>query len=334
MPSVTPAVMRSFLGELGKEAGLLGSSASLGRGGVALGAGLTGAALGGLSTGQSGYVKARQEGQGRLDALGAGLKGSLKGMAIGGAAGGALGAVAPKSMGKTVRDFGGQTLHMWTGYGGKRGLARFGGGTAQTGERMMAARKAEQAAHEAISSGGRVSDPRLLAKWRSPKTNQELLEMAQKEHQAAQQGHAAMAKAQDMGLTSVPGVIKAYASSPIEAAKASWGAVAHGTSAGQKALMLGIPGGMAAYGAIRKPQEGESRLGNTLGSVGQALPGLMMPVMPSSIAMAFAPGAASVNPAMMAGTALEHTGKAVGGVVGRRKSTGQVQPPPVQGGAL
>ena len=333
MPSVTPQAMAAFVQELEKQAFV--PTAQLTRGGLALGAGLTGGTIGGMYQGSSEYNKARQQGATRTQALRAGLKGGVTGGAIGGAAGAGLGAIAP-GMGGKLRDFGGQMLHMWTGAGGKKGMETFGGGAAQTRQRVADAAKQLEKAH-----AGQLEDPRFFGRHydkmmgRAPIGKDKILAMAQKEHESAQLGHKAMERAQELGLTSLPGAAKAIVTNPIEAAKGAYGAMAHGTSGAQKALALGLPGAFAAYGAIRKPQEGETRLGNIAGSVMGAVPAAL-PMMPSSIALSMIPGIP--NPGMAASRALEHGGKAMGNavqraVVGGKPGPGQVAPPPSGGEA-
>jgi hypothetical protein len=207
---------------------------------------------------------------------------------------------------------------MWTGAGGKQGLARFGGGTAQTEARKLVAKETVEAAEKGVAR-----DPRMFAKWRKPIDQQQILGLAQKEHQHAIQAHAAMQAAQDRGLTSIPGAIGAFATHPVDAAKDAVGAMIHGTSTAQKALALGLPGAFAAYGAVRRPGEGETRLGNIASSVGQALPAAL-PMMPTSMALSMLPGAP--NPGMAVGSALGRVGKRVGDTVQRTFSPGQVQP--------
>ena len=300
MASLTPERMDWFLTTLEKQA-----AEPLSRGAVALGAGATGAAIGGLGWGRKRYQEARQQGADRMQALGAGLKGGLVGAGVGGAAGAGLGAALPNGAGKTVRDFGGQMAHMWTGFGGRQGLARFGGGTAQTGKRLHTAEDVvKQLAH-----GGEAKDPRMFAKWRQPIDRGQIEGLALKEQQHAEQAHKAMGRAQDLGLTSIPGAIRAFATHPVDAAKGAVGAMIHGTSGAQKALAIGLPGAMATYGAVRRPGEGETRLGNVASSVGQALP-YTLPMIPTSMALSMVPGIP--NPGQVLSNTFGHVGKRVG----------------------
>ena len=330
MPSVTPQTMVAFLLELEKMAFV--PTAQLTRGGLALGAGLTGGAIGGMYQGGKEYRQAREQGQGRVQALGAGLKGGLKGGTVGGAAGAGLAAVAP-GMGGKVRDFGGQMLHMWTGAGGKKGMEAFGGGAASTLAQKNLAKETLEAAH-----AGTAKDPRMLGGFRdrvmgrAPIDKAGILSLAEKEHAGAVKGHAAMERAQELGLTSLPGAAKAIVTNPLAAAKGAYGAMVHGASPAQQVAAVGIPGALAAYGALRKPQEGETRMGNVAGSVLGAIPAAL-PMMPTSIALSMLPG--MPNPGMLASRAMEHGGKAVGNtvqrVIGKKPGPGQVEPPPAGG---
>ena len=315
MPNITPEVMAAFLQELEKCAFV--PSAQLTRGGIALGSGLTGATIGGLYQGKKRYSQARAEGASVGGALGAGLKGGVVGAGIGGAVGAGAGAALP-GVGRTVRDFGGQTLHMWTGAGGKHGLQAFNSGAAQTAKRLE-----EAATNVAKARSGELADPRFLARFRKPIDKAGIQTLADKAHVDAGIAHKAMLHAEDLGLTSLPGAVKAFATRPGEAARGAVGAMVHGASRAQQVAAVGIPGGMAAYGALHKPKEGETRLGNIAGSVGQAVP-MMMPWMPTSIALSMLPG--MPNPGMAASNALGRSGKAVGNVVQRAVSPGQVQP--------
>ena len=315
MPNITPEVMRAFLEELEKCAFV--PSAELTRGGIALGSGITGAAIGGLYQGKKRYSQARAEGRGVGGALGAGVVGGLKGGAIGGAIGAGTGG-AFQGVGRTVRDFGGQTLLMWTGAGGAKGLEAFGGGAAATAKRLGGAEAAL-----ASAKAGTLADPRLLASWRKPIGEKGILDLAAKEHAHAVAAHAAMQRAQEVGITSLPGTVKALATRPGEAVRAAWGAAADGTTNVQKALVLGIPGGIAAHGAIRKPKEGETRLGNAVGGLAGAAP-LAMPWMPSSMLLSLAPGIPNVG--MSASAALGKGGKTIGDAVQRTVAPGTVQP--------
>ena len=333
MRSVNPVLMQAFLDALEKDAFV--PSSQLTRGGMALGAGLTGATIGGLYQGGKKYHEAREQGATRTQALKSGRGGAAVGAGVGGAAGAGLGAagklpegiplIGGKNPGAAVREFGGQMAHIWTGAGGRHAMRDLGAGSALSLERSVAAEKALRAAQE-----GKGTDPRMLAgmplvgRLFKPLQQEELVSRATKELSHAQKAHAAMERAEAAGITSIPGAVKAFVNPKTtrEAAGAAYGAAMHGSGPVQKAIVLGLPAATIGMGAIRKPEEGETRLGN-IGSAVAGSAAMAMPWMPASIPLSFAPGIP--NPMMAAGKVLEHGGRAVGNVASKAVGIKPVQ---------
>jgi hypothetical protein len=320
MPSVTPELMRAFLSELEKTGAPFAPVAQK----FIRGAAATGGVLGGVTGMTRGYSKARQEGQTRGEALQSGLKKGLIGAGIGAGAGAGIGAlgkfkapiVGEVNPGQAIHNFGGHTLHQWTGVGK---ASDFGGASAQTQHYL----------NEAMKGGDRAGIAR------------------------AQKAHEAMLGAERMGLTSLPGAAKAFATKPGEAARAGWNAAIHGTTTGQKAMMFGLPVAMGAATLAMPGQDAEGK-GRSFGSMAAStLPLMLMPWNPASMAMAMAPvaGVADISPSHILGKGLSAAGGAVGGTAGKvvkmvrgggrvappapqqmRQQVPGVQPPPASGG--
>lgn len=273
-PHLNADVMRGFLGELRKvanPAALLGHltrkgtrhavQAGLGSG-LGLGVG-AGALAGAAHSGVKGYREARDAGAGAggaaLMGLGTGLGGAVRGAGIGalaGAGAGALaGAVRPVATIQRTRQlsrldnsvgglsqFGQRQVHGFTGFapgGSSRAVERIGGGAYQ-------ARKGLQAAE----AGGSVA------------------EVAR-----AREALAASERAQQMGLTNLPGLAKAVKDRGVVEALGTGMREQWASSPGWgKALMAGFPA-LAGASALATPEvAGEAgkgeRFGRALGSVG------------------------------------------------------------------
>lgn len=244
------------------------AGAGIGAGG-ALGA-LAGGGLGGLR----GYREARDLGFSRGEsaayAAQRGLKGAAKSGVLGAAAGGAAGLAGGQKARELAQGlvqrgtagapsrFAQRQLHSLTGYADREGLKAMGGGAETARKRLVAAGKA-------------------LADAAPEKAGKHL-----KEIKRARAGLDAATKAEEAGLTSIPGIVKGLTGnaalqgkrlSPLEAAKTMVGEQWHGSGVGGKALMFGMPA-LGAASALRpggpeEDQAGQGRLeraGRALGT--------------------------------------------------------------------
>lgn len=310
--TLTEPVMHGFVDQLSKEA-FSGSAmqAGLGSGmGLGLGAGL---ALGGAHGAVKGYREAREQGQGvgssALHAVSRGLGGATRGAAIGTLAGGAAGAVAgglrpqiTKSVTKGLASkdnmagsfsrFGQRQVHSVTGW--------TPGGTAKSIE----------------SIGAGAAGPRkVLENVRTSWDPKELVR--------AQSTLKATEKAQEMGLTSLPGIAKSIGREGLlPTAKAGLHAGWAGASPRMKALMVGLPA-MQAVQTLRAPG-GEDGRGMGKGERIGRLAGGTLGTMAAPLSLA---GGLALS------SALEHGGGALGRGVDRLrrgKQPKQLEPSQVQ----
>lgn len=238
-------------------------------GGAGVGAGI-GALVGAGAGGVQAYRKARQEGGTIGQSLGAGAGGAAggigKGLAIG-AGVGALGGAATPGTVQRIRDsataggalarFGQRQLHGVTGWRPQGGYGALG--EAGRNQLRMGAYDAQQALHQAVASGKGVEN--------------------------ARKAFDASAKAEGMGLTSLPGYVRAIKEHGLGASTKALGAdMWHGNPGVMgKAMAFGLPaaallngGGQEAELAQRGAGRGERighRIGDTLGGVvGAPLP--------------------------------------------------------------
>lgn len=298
MTDLNAKQLRSFSEELSKTASGAGlarqalrfmhdragiSAAGMGTGG-ALGA-LAGAGVGGTK----GYREARDAGASRgqalLHSMGTGAHsaatGAIAGAALGTAAG-ALGggrarqvsnAISKQELAGAPARFVQRQLHSLTGYASPEQLKAMRGPA-------EAARLNLNSASEAL----RTADPskssrmqRLVGKalGRAPKTE---ADAALKQVRRASAAHEAAQKAEQAGLTSIPGVVKGLTGhatlngkklNPLEAVKTMAGEQWHGSGPAGKALMLGLPAAGIAS-ALGPEQEGSpgraERVGQALGT--------------------------------------------------------------------
>lgn len=276
--------MPGFLDELQK---LAWSGYGLRRGlgaGAGVGA-LAGAALGGASGARGGYAGARQQGVGvgasALHGLQGGLKGALtgagKGALTGATIGGAAGAVRPERVVRAANQLAEREGAMGAASRfGERQLHGFAGGAPQDLERVRGG--AWEAKNELGKSVAR-GDPAGIAR------NQKWVDSAQ--------------RAQDMGLTSIPGFAKSLKRNGIGATfevgtKDAW----NSSNPGMRALMVGAPALQLGSTALTpKGQDGSGR-GER---VGRALGDLSMLAAPLPL-----------GAGIVAGTALNRAGGFVG----------------------
>lgn len=245
-----------------------------------------GAGIGGLIGGARGAYKAYQaskdeHGKGSIlqGALG-GLGGAFSGVATGAVAGGALGALAPgvgKALGdvgrlKSFTDFGKRQVHGLTGWVPEDGLHSIGGGAFDAKRRHAAA----------VANIGTTA-----------LKNPEKLEAARTAANKALAVSESAQKAEQMGLTNIPGYLKSMTGNGVvqtlaAGARPSWRAM----NLPSKALMVGAPVAGLAINALK---EDDGHKGEAVGtSAGQvAALGLAgLPALPLSLAAGASVGGA------------------------------------------
>lgn len=278
MSELNERVLESFRSELRKIAApgrlhaLLGSAGALGGIGAA-----GGALLGAGVQGTRGYLKAREQGGSVRQSLGAGVsgaaggaaKGALIGGATGLAGGAALGAVKPDLANKVraaVDDipgahFGQRQVHSLTGWTPEKGLGSIGHGA---GPKIEAMRAAQRDAQKTLltGKGERTIGDRIMGRTAEQGALKRL-------HGAMDAAEAAQ-KAEDMGLTSLPGYAKSLATRPVETIRAAVNDQWKGMSPGMKALTVGAPA-LELAGALKSKNEVDEQ-GQTKGErVGRSL---------------------------------------------------------------
>lgn len=249
----------AFADELAKLAFNLPTHVGFGSAGALGGIGaLGGAAVGGVARGVQGYRRAREEGQGVGASLGQGALDAAGGAARGAAVGGAAGLVAGGGLGLARPDvaekvrarltqasgptgsaarFGQRQVHAVTGYKPQGGLDEL------RGEAWTRAQSVDKARKNGVTGD---SLQRLQAQADSSKT------------------------LQDAGLTSLPGMAKAFKESPNRGELAK--ALLKHQVQGQDALslsMLALGPGMDAVGAATTtdPEERAARIGSGIANV-------------------------------------------------------------------
>jgi hypothetical protein len=303
--AVSTDLLRRAGGFLRGQAGA--ASAGVGAGG-ALG-GLVGLGAGGIK----GYREAKDAGASTGEALthglGRGLSSAGRGALIGAAVGGAGGLAGGEKATELTKKVTGRGLvgapsrlvqrqvHSLTGYADPAAVRAMGAGAAPALERAQRADQALAKAWEGSNSGA--------------------LRGAVTERLQAAKGLQAAEKAEQMGLTSLPGYLKSLAKDPLGTVRAGAAEQWHGSGLKGKALMVGLPTAATAA-SMAAPTEpgGEGRLERG--------------------AKTLARSAAFATPLSMAGQiALERGAGTVGGVVGagadkvlsRRKQVSGLLPP-------
>lgn len=280
---------------------------ALAAGGLSAVGGAGGAGIGALAGGYRGYQKAKEDGgSGFAGALSGGVRGAATGGALGAAAGGLAGAgggakaqnlVRALSKGKgkagTISRFGERQVHSLTGAMPK-GLGK------AEGLRAMGASPSANAAERVLEAMANSKDAV------KDKTVASLTKAM---------GYAD--KTEALGMTSLPGTIKAFATKPVQALKAGAGREWYGSpSKGGKLMNIGVPAGFVAAEAARSSKAGEEgRASRTLSAAGYAAPFSVTP-------MGFA-GATAAS--MLLGGLGSKAGKLVPG----KKKLGQNPGPPV-----
>jgi hypothetical protein len=267
-------MMPAFYQELIKEA-VPGAITSLGRGliqsprlggaGAGMGVGsLVGAGVGGAVQGTSAYQQARESGAGRgqaaMHALSGGASGAATGALVGAGAGAVAGGIRPGMMsnlpgrggaiGASAR-FGQRQLHGLTGWTPAAGLQSIRGGAYQANRNVVSAQ-------EAIAK----ATPGNAAKQH-------------KKLQQAQRAQASAQKAEDMGITSIPGYAKSLANRPMDTIRA--GVKEKWDSSGPvgRGLVFGFPAVTIGGELVRPSKPGEDgriqRASRNIGDIAYAM---------------------------------------------------------------
>jgi hypothetical protein len=247
------ASVRATAGALGNLGRNVAEIAAKRVGGVGAGAGvgaLGGAALGGAVGGVKSYKDARAEGADGMGAvargLGGGLQSAVSGAGLGALAGGALGAAGLNTaalerrtdlLGSSAR-FGQRQVH------GLTGAVPMGPGS-----------KIERI--RAMGAGAAPAQARLDAALKA-KAPEEVVGRARA-------GLAAASRAEELGMTSVPGFAKAVATRPMEALPAAVMSSWRGAGPTERVLQFGLPA-LGIASSLSSPDRGavaESALGAT-----------------------------------------------------------------------
>lgn len=323
MSRLTEVHLQAFNDELEKTAWSMKPGTLLHRalGGAGAGAGIGGTlgALGGGTYGAiRGYRDTKEQGGSTGSALwtglGEGVGGALRGGAVGAAAGGLLGSgvgalANAQSYSNTMRGvadsgFGGaahagqRMVHGVTGWAPEKGIASIGGGSADAAARL---RTAEEAASKLPMGPHQAKSP--LATHAADTV---------KELESATSGLAAAQKAENMGLTSIPGWLGSVRNNGLAATVGadladSW----HSGGALHKGLLMGVPTALGAYELHQASQPTEpggpgkaERYGLALGHIAGGLTGGSMPVLGN----------------MVWGEGLAHAGKYTGRLVDKGRA--------------
>jgi hypothetical protein len=279
-------------------------------GGVGAG-GLAGGVLGAGYGGAKGYQEARAQGQTVGGALRAGLsagtrqgvRGIGQGALVGGALGGVGGALSKRVptalaqaplVGSGAR-FGQRQLHGITGWTPEAGVRSIRGG----------AYGAERGVEEALGSLEKAHQ-----KSRGVASAQRGLDRAVTYRRAA-------GRAEELGLTSLPGYAKALRKDPVGALKAGFGEQWHGATGVPRVLAYGGSGALVAGEALKDDPGGKGRLERAGRALGSTLPMLAGP-LPIAASLAATPAMAAVGG--LPGKIKER--------ITRRKASGHLAAPP------
>jgi hypothetical protein len=278
MFDLSEPILLALQDELHKEAALadkLKNIGSLGGVGALLGAG-GGALLGGVH----GYNRAQEEGgSGVGGAVSGAVRGGLLGGAVGGLGGGVAGGLAKKEYGHLAQGegalaaasrFGQRQVHGFTGMLTPGEVEGVRGGAYTAKKNLEAASKARQTASDDVFHGPAAS-PGMLHR-----TAEGRLAARVKDEEKATKAHDVSRKAQEMGLTSVPGYLKSMKNNALETL---------GTSAEEQIRTQPLVTGMAAgiplaAGVLAKPEEGKGRGEAVGGAVGGAIGGVAGGMLP------------------------------------------------------
>jgi len=262
-------VLLAFQDELDKVAlvnPIIGSAATLGVGGALAGGGL-------------GYLRAKMQGQEGAEALKSMGRGALVGGGAGAAGGAGLAALAPR-VGGAVSRFGQRELHGLTGWKPEGGLHAIRGGAYDAREGVQEARKALTSAQSAAKTN---FDPVVALQ------HQKSIAGAEKGLTSALERRQAAVKAEEMGLTSIPGMLKSVKQHGLMPTLGAATDVAiKGQHPAMAAAQVGLPLAFAAHEAVRHRPEGtEGSRAEAIGSnIGQGIGGVIgmpLPVVGSTM---------------------------------------------------
>ena len=283
-------VLLALQDELHKEAALadrLKNIGSLGGVGAMLGAG-GGALLGGVH----GYNRAQEEGgSGVGGAISGAMHGGLLGGAVGGLGGGVAGGLAKKEFGHLAHGegalasasrFGQRQVHGFTGMLSPSEVEGVRGGAYTAKKNLEAATKARQTASDDVFHGPAAPPGKLRQAGEQigllkPQTPEGRLAARMKDEGQATKAHAAANKAQDMGLTSIPGYAKSMLVSPLDTLRTS----AEEQIRTQPLMTAAAVGAPLVAGALAKPKEGHGRgeaIGNAVGGAAGTIAGGVLPL--------------------------------------------------------
>lgn len=293
------------VGALRQQAGAVGA-------GVGLGA-LGGAGIGALAGGVKSYHDAHEQGAPVGSAAARGILGGLRGAGagavigagVGGAAGLASGArgaglaraVADRSdlLGSAAR-FGQRQVH------GITGAVPAGAASKTEAIRAMGA--------GAAPARGRLANARTaLADAADGKASRKALDEAT----AAQKAVGAAERIEELGMTSMPGVLKAYATRPADALKASLNEQWHSGGWGTRGVMMGLP----VAGAAASLAAPESSNPTAPGRAERSLSALS----PLVAGMGAMPIAGAVGSGLVLGKGLQAAGAGIDAIRRRRNPT-------------
>ncbi len=303
------AALEGAGGYLKRQVGATGAGLGLG--------GLGGAVLGGGVSGVRAYSDARDQGSSTAGAALRGLGGALPGAAIGGLAGMGLGSAAGLASGA-------RGAELSKALSGRQDLL---GKASRFGQRQVhgltdalpAGHGSRQAALEAIGAGAAPARARVEAATKGIRdaisgTDVKAMRKAIDAHTTAETSLRHAQKAEDLGLTSVPGYVRSLLKNPVETAKTVAGDQWHSGGIGHKALTFGMPA-LGVVEAVRsKGQEGAP------GPAERALSNVGMLATPSTL-----PIAGLIGVGALTGKALQTTGAGID-ALRRRKMQGGAPP--------
>ena len=272
-----------------------------------------GAALGAAAGGVRGYRQAAAEGQ--PGAMGA-LRGGLRGAALGGAAGLAAGTAAGAAGGKA-------TQRLVSRIGAKKGpmgpVTRFGQRQVHSVTGALPAAASRREALRSMGAGIGEMEKRIAEtkkRLRGMATGDPKRARAARELQSLQKGLQYGQRAEELGMTSVPGLFRAVATRPGEALRTGLGSQWYGSpSRAGKFMTFGVPGAVVAGEALTPTKAGgEGRTTRAMKAVGETLPYMIAPI-----------GLLGATGLSIAGS---QVGAGAGRVFGKRKVTGTPPLPP------
>lgn len=326
------ALLPASLARLGTRVSTLARSPAMSRGlgGLGSGAGvggLTGLVGGAGVSGMRGYREAQEAGatgqQAVAHGIARGLRGAAKGAIVGAGLGGAgMGAAAarglrtpaltsaPSVIGSAAR-FGQRQVHGLTGWTPKSGISSIRGGSWAAAKRADEAEKALRMTQRGEAKAGLIN---RLRGGTPAEMQGRMLQGAEKAHTKAQKGLAASQKAEQMGLTSLPGYARSLRDKPLQTIRAGFGEQWHSADPLTKAFIYGYPAAAAAKELRTPSQEGgkgkAERVGRSMGE------------------LAWGMGPLPISSMMLAAPLLGAAGGGAGRILGKLRGKHQPVPEP------